>query len=145
MSKKPKPTKPELAVLKVMSELGHTTKAISRATGKDPKTIKKYLQSDVYLDPDLQHIIAEIKGREIEQLTLIDAKARTILNNYLDECLAGDREPNPISVTAILDRTFTQRRLLEDKSTSILGLAEVHKIISEIKVNDIDSEGFVKE
>lgn len=145
-----KPNKKELSQFKVMSGLGLTPNAIGVKTGRDPKTVRKWLKSDVYQDPEIQQMIDTIKGKELEQLTLIGGKARTILDKYLNDCLEGNKEPNPISVTAILDRTFQQKRLLENKSTDNLSIRDMEahlsnrlKELEEIEdslLHDIDSQ-----
>lgn len=128
---KAKPKKTELAQFKVLHDMGLAPNAIGKQTGRDPKTVRKWLQSDAYQDPELKQMIRVIKEKELEQLTLIGGKARTILDRYLDDCLEGNREPNPISVTAILDRTFQQRRLLEDKSTENLSVRDIYEQIED--------------
>ena len=108
-----KPSKSELAKMKVMSDLGHTPNAIGNKIGRDPKTVRKYLSTEAYNDPEIEAMVSLLKEHELKQLQLIGGMARAILVNYLTDCLEGRKEPNPISVTAVLDRTFQQKRLLE--------------------------------
>lgn len=134
-----KPKKSELARFRVLQELGHTPNAIGNITGRDPKTVRKWLQSEVYQDPELQKLIDIIKNKEVEQLTLITGKARAVLEQYLNDVLMGNKEPNPISVTAIMDRAFQQVRILEGKSTANISIhshvQEATKILNELKAS----------
>ena len=125
MSKAIKPTKKELARFKVMRDLGLTPNAIGARTGRDPKTVRKYLQSEVYNDPEIMRMVDIIKEKEVADLYLLGAKARYRLHELLDE---GDTKA--IETTAVMDRSFQQRRLLEDQSTDNVN---IHAIIAEIK------------
>ena len=121
------PTKKELAQFKAMNDLGLTPNAIAVRTDRDPKTIRKYLQSEVYQNnPELEGMVNLIKEREINDLYLIGAKARNRLNELFDE-----GKTKPIETVAIMDRTFQQRRLLECKSTD--NIMHVIDVIQEIK------------
>lgn len=112
---KERPKKSELARFKALEELGHTPNAIGKITGRDPKTVRKYLfmETEVFNDPAIKGLIERIKSKELDDLTLLSAKARKRLHELLDE---GNTKA--IETTAVLDRTFQQRRLLEEKSTS---------------------------
>jgi predicted transcriptional regulator len=112
MSRKVAPTKKELAQYKALNDLGLTPNAIAVRTGRDPKTIRKYLASEVYTDPDIMQMVNTIKEKEIADLYLIGAKARKRLHELLDE---GDTKT--IETVAVMDRSFQQRRLLEGQST----------------------------
>jgi hypothetical protein len=113
-----KPTKPELARFKVMADLGVTPNAIGKKVGRDPKTVRYYLQSPVYeTDPDLQEMVELIKARELNDLYLLGAKGRKRLHDLLDE-----GQTKMIETIALVDRTFQQRRLLEGGSTANVGL-----------------------
>lgn len=118
----PKPTKPDLANFKIMKEMGLTPNAIGKRTGYDPKTVRAYLASEVYSDPEIKQMIELIKGKELNDLHLIGGKARAVLNGYLDSVMRGDKEPNPVAIVAIQDRSFQQRRLLEGLSTENIGV-----------------------
>ena len=109
---KSKPTKPELAEIKVMSELGLSPNAIGKKIGKDPKTVRKYLNSDVYNYPDVRQLVSRIKEKELADLILLGAKGRIRLHEHLD-----GGKMRPIEVIAAIDRVFQQRRLLEGSST----------------------------
>ena len=124
--RKQSPDKKELAQFKAMSDLGLTANAIGVKTGRDPKTIRKYLQSDVYNDPAVMELVHLIKEKEINDLYLIGAKARHRINELLDE---GNTKP--IETVAIMDRTFQQRRILEGKSTE--NIFQLHADIAAIK------------
>ena len=121
-----KPTKKELAQFKVMNDMGLTPNAIAVRTERDPKTVRKYLQSEVYLDPDIMKMVDVIKEKEVGDLYLIGAKARKRLHELLDE---GNMKA--IETVATMDRSFQQRRLLEGKSTE--NLAQITATIAEIK------------
>ncbi len=113
-----KPTKPELARFKAMADLGVTPNAIGKRVGRDPKTVRSYLQSPVYeTDPDLQEMVELIKARELDDLYLLGAKGRKRLHDLLDE-----GKTKMIETIALVDRTFQQRRLLQGGSTANLGI-----------------------
>ena len=120
------PTKKELAQYKALSDMGLTPNAIAVRTKRDPKTIRKYLQSEVYNDPEISSMVDLIKEREINDLYLLGAKARNRLHELLDE---GNTKV--IETVAIQDRSFQQRRLLEGQSTE--NIAQIHSVIAEIK------------
>lgn len=119
------PTKTELARYKAMNDLGLTPNAIGVRAGRDPKTIRKYLQSDVYYDPEISKMVEVIKEKEIADLYLLGAKARHRLHELLDE-----GKTKTIETVALMDRSFQQRRLLEGQSTE--NIASVHRDVAEI-------------
>jgi len=125
------PTKKELAQFKVLNDLGLTPNAISKRIKRDPKTIKKYLTSDVYTDPEITAMVDLIKEREINDLYLIGAKSRKRIHELLDE---GNTKV--IETVAIMDRTFQQRRLLEGQST--VNVAQLHADIQALKAAQAD-------
>ncbi len=129
-----KPKKSELAKFKALHDIGLTPHAIGKRTGRDPKTIRKYLASEIYNDAEMQDLIEEIKQNELDDLFLLGAKARKRLHELLDE---GDTKA--IETTAIMDRTFQQRRLLEGQSTENIS---VHTIVERCqrKLDDLDRE-----
>lgn len=120
------PTKRELAQFKVLSDLGMTPNAIAVRTERDPKTVRYYLKSEVYNDPDISNMIELIKSREINDLYLLGAKARNRLHDLLDE---GNTKV--IETVAIQDRSFQQRRLLENQSTE--NIFSLHETIASVK------------
>jgi len=126
MPKTQKPTKTELARFKAMSDLGFTPHAIAQRTEREPKTVRKYLQSEVYDDPEIMRMVDIIKVKEINDLYIIGAKARKRLHELLDE---GDTKA--IETVAIMDRSFQQRRLLEGQSTE--HIFNVHADVMAIK------------
>lgn len=127
----PKPTKPDIARFKVMKDMGLTPNAIGKRTGYDGKTVRAYLSSEVYADPDIQQMIELIKGKELNDLHLIGGKARAVLNGYLDSVMRGEKEPNPVAIVAIQDRSFQQRRLLEGLSTENIGVKGLVEMFSK--------------
>lgn len=126
MSKAIKPTKTELARFKAMSDLGLTPNAIGKRSGRDPKTVRKYLQSEVYNDPEIMRMVEIIKEKEVTDLYLLGAKARNRLHELMDE-----GKTKTIETVALMDRSFQQRRLLEGQSTE--NIASLHDTIAEIK------------
>ena len=117
MSKARRPDKKELARFKVMADLGLTPHAIGKQTGRDPKTVRTYLQSPAYeTDADLADMVELIKERELADLYLLGAKGRKRLHDLVDE-----GKTRMIETIALVDRTFQQRRLLEGGSTANLG------------------------
>jgi hypothetical protein len=125
-----RPNKKELAKMKVMSDLGQSPSAIAKSLGRSHHTVIKYLRRADFSDPQVQNFIEKIKNCELAELHGIGGKARAILNDYLDGVLDGIREPQPIPITAILDRTFNQRRLLEGTSTQNIDL---HAMVAFVK------------
>jgi len=112
------PDKKELARFKAMADLGLTPNAIGKQVGRDPKTVRYYLQSPVYeTDPELQEMIELIKTRELEDLYLLGAKGRKRLHDLLDQ-----GKSKMIETIALVDRTFQQRRLLEGITTANVGI-----------------------
>jgi len=110
-----RPNKGELARMRVMSEMGVTPTAISKKIGRSHHTVKKYLDSDVFREPDIKAMVEKIKENEVQDLYLLGAKARYRLHQQLDD----DEKAIPaIPLVAIADRFFNQRRLLEGASTS---------------------------
>ncbi len=106
------PTKKELAQYKALNDLGLTANAIAVRANRDPKTVRKYLQSEVYNDPEILQMVDIIKQKEIQDLYLLGAKSRKRLHELLDE-----GETKAIETVAVMDRSFQQRRLLEGQST----------------------------
>jgi hypothetical protein len=128
MSRRPSANKQELAQIKVLSDSGITPHAIGKRINRDPKTIRRYLQLDVYLnDPELKEMIGAIKKAELDDLTLLNAKGRAHLHTLIDE---GNMKP--IETIALIDRTFQQRRLIEGQSTENISVAVVTREIEEI-------------
>jgi hypothetical protein len=127
------PTKKELAQYKAMNDMGLTPNAIAIRTNRDPKTVRKYLQSEVYDDPEIKRMIDVIKEKEVSDLYLLGAKARKRLHDLLDE---GNTKT--IETVALMDRSFQQRRLLEGQSTEniaqiLADVAEIRKLEAERK------------
>ncbi len=128
------PTKKELAQFKAMNDLGLTPNAIAVRTNRDPKTIRKYLQSEVYKDPEITQMVDLIKEREVNDLYLLGAKARKRLHELMDE---GNTKT--IETVALMDRSFQQRRLLEGQSTE--NIAQITASIAEIKRMEAEKKG----
>ena len=109
-----KPTKKELAKMKVMNESGISPTAIANQMGKGHGTIIKYLNSEVYNDPSIKKLVTKIRENETNDLYILGAKGRSRLHEMLDD----GKKLQMIPTIALVDRTFQQRRLLEGKSTS---------------------------
>ena len=107
-----RPSKTELANFRVMSEQGYSPNAIGKLAARDPKTIRKYLRSEIYNDPDLASLCEVIRAKESEDLLLIAAKCRARLHELIPQ------ETKVIPVVAAMDRSFQQVRLLEGKATN---------------------------
>jgi len=107
-----KPDKKELARMKAMSDLGVSPTAIAKKMEKSHNTILKYLRSEVFTDPDISQMVAQIKEKETADLYLIGGKARQRIHELLD-----GGKMRPIEAVATMDRAFQQRRLLEGQST----------------------------
>ncbi len=131
--KKTKTTKKEMARFKVMNDLGFSPHAIAKRTNRDPKTVRKYLQSDVYQDPDIQELVEIIREKELLDLNLLGAKGRHRLHEHLDE-----GKTKVIETVAIVDRTFQQRRLLEGQSTA--NIMNIHADLAAIKAQEQGSD-----
>jgi len=108
-----RPTKKQLAEMKIANELGVTPTAIARQMRKSHHTVIKYLQSDCYTDPSITKLVTKIRDNETNDLYVLGAKGRSRLHEMLDD---GEKL-QMIPTIALVDRTFQQRRLLEGKST----------------------------
>jgi len=120
------PTKKELAQYKALNDMGLTPNAIAVRAGRDPKTVRKYLQSEAYNDPEIMQMVDLIKKKEVNDLHLLGAKARKRLHELLDE-----GKTKTIETVALMDRSFQQRRLLEGQSTE--NITKVHANLAVIR------------
>ena len=121
---KPSPNKKELARMKALSDMGETPNAIGNKIGRHHSTVQKYLESEVFTDPDISKMVEQIKNKEIDDLYILGAKAKRNLH-----ALADGGKMRPIENIALLDRVFQQRRLVEGKSTQ--NVASLTRIIEE--------------
>jgi len=112
-----KPNKRELARMKALSDMGESNRSIARQLGKGHTTVKKYLNSDVFNDPDIDKMVERIKETETTDLYMLGVKARRNLH-----ILADAGKMRPIENIALMDRVFQQRRLLEGRSTMNVGI-----------------------
>ncbi len=112
-----KPNKKELARMKALSDMGESNRSIARQMGKGHTTVKKYLNSDVFNDPDIDKMVERIKETEATDLYMLGVKARRNLH-----VLADAGKMRPIENIALMDRVFQQRRLIEGRSTMNIGL-----------------------
>ncbi len=129
MARRSSPDKKELARMKAMVDLGVSPTAVARRLGRSHHTVLRYLRSEVYQDPEVQTLVQQVKERELQDLYLLGAKARDRLHDLLD---AGDVKP--IEATAIMDRAFQQRRLLEGGATQIINLQELKQIDAQVRI-----------
>ena len=124
-----KPTKRQLAEMKVMHELGMSPTNIANQMGKGHGTVIKYLQSDCYTDPGITKLVNKIRDNETNDLYVLGAKGRSRLHEMLDD---GEKL-QMIPTIALVDRTFQQRRLLEGKSTDNVS----HKLTHILESNEL--------
>ena len=121
--------------MKVLAELGETPTAIAKKIGKSHHTVIYYLKEkiEVFNDPIVKKLIEVIQQKEMSELFLIGEKARAVLSAYLDDCIEGTKQPNPIAIVAIQDRSFQQRRLLEGSATEIFDVSMIKELDKEIE------------
>ena len=131
---KTKPTRVELANWKVQEDMGLSGNAIAKQAGRDGKTVRKWLKSPVYEeDPKLNELVTLIREKETDDLLLLGAKARARLHELIPN------ETKLIPLIALVDRSFQQVRLLENKSTSNAShFGRVYCDAEKIKPNYID-------
>ena len=103
--------------MKALSDMGESNRSIARQMGKGHTTVKKYLNSDVFNDPDIDKMVERIKETEVADLYMLGVKARRNLH-----ILADAGKMRPIENIALMDRVFQQRRLLEGRSTMNVGI-----------------------
>jgi len=111
-------TKEEIALMNVMDDRGSPVSIIAEELDRNYTTVTRVLKNTKYLsDPKIQKMIATMQQDEAEDLALIGIKGRQRMHKLLD-----DEATNPIETTAMVDRVFQQRRLLEDKSTANISI-----------------------
>jgi predicted transcriptional regulator len=76
MKTKVTPTKREIAQYKALIDVGLTANAVAVRLERDPKTVRKYLRSDVYRDPEITAMVDKIKKKEIAYLYFLGSKSR---------------------------------------------------------------------
>ncbi len=103
--------------MKALSDMGESNRSIARQLGKGHTTVKRFLNSDVFNDPDIDKMVERIKETATTDLYLLGVKARRNLH-----VLADSGKMRPIENIALMDRVFQQRRLLEGKSSVNIGL-----------------------
>ena len=112
-----KPDKKQLAQMRILSDMGESNRSIARRMRKGHGTVKKYLNSDVFNDPDIDKMVERIKKTEVADLYMLGVKARRNLH-----VLADEGKMRPIENIALMDRVFQQRRLLEGRTTMNVGI-----------------------
>lgn len=75
-----------------------------------PNTVRKYLTSPMFTDDKFRALVEEYKQKEILDLTTLNIESRARLHDLVPVM-------TPIEAIALMDKSFTQRRLLEGKST----------------------------
>ncbi|MGH7783774.1 MAG: hypothetical protein ACREO5_08045 [Candidatus Binatia bacterium] len=109
-----KPDKKEIAEMVVLNDLGKSSRQIGAQTGHSPNTVLKYLRSGELLDnPKIKELVGKMREYEANNLMLLGGKAQARLHEKLDA-----NKMKPIELIALIDRSFTQRRLIEGKSTA---------------------------
>jgi hypothetical protein len=112
----------EAARMKALQKLGYTDYRISKIVGRSRVTIAKYLQSEIFTDPQFEKKVEQIKEKEMLDLYSLGGKARMHLHNMIEQ-----GSLTPLESIALMDRSFQQRRLLEGKSTE--NIASLTRII----------------
>jgi hypothetical protein len=116
-----RPDKKELARIKAMTDFGIRPTPIAKKIGRSHHMVIKYLNlPEIFEDSEVKELVETIKKKELDDLYLIGAKARKRLHEILD-----NEKPKPIEATAIMDRSFQQRRLLEGQSTQNIAYADI--------------------
>jgi predicted transcriptional regulator len=78
------PTKKEVAKMIVLDHMDETYKSIGRKLGRANHTVKKYLNSETYLkDSVVQELVAVLKQKEIDDLTLLGGKSICVIPKIL--------------------------------------------------------------
>jgi len=67
-------------------------------------------------------IVQKIKDAELNDLLLLNQKARSNLHKRFDE-----GSPNVIESTAVMDRTFNQTRLLQNQATQNIDIKSINQ------------------
>lgn len=125
---KPKPDKKELAKMKALHDLGASARRIGVELDRSHHTVIKYLNSDLLDDPVIRQMVEKIRDRELNDLTLLNYKARKRLHEMLD-----NDSMKPIEAVATMDRSFQQRQLLQGRATSIIDYAATSKKIADLE------------
>jgi hypothetical protein len=115
-------SKREVAQIVAMDQIGHGPYEIGALMGRAPNTIYKYLQSQMFTDPKFVAMVEEYKTHELVDLTAMNIEARARIRDLIPTM-------TPIEAIACMDKAFSQRRLLEGKSTE--NVFSLRKIISE--------------
>ena len=117
---KPSPDKRAIARMKVLKDLGTSDRGIGRKIGCSGHTVAKYLsRQDLLRDPEVLRLVESIKMTETADLYVLGEKARNRLHKLMDS-----GKTKVIETTAVMDRAFQQRRLLEGQSTSAISYEE---------------------
>lgn len=115
------PDKKELARIKAMSDLGIAPTAIAKKINRSHHMVIKYLRlPETFENSEVKQLVEAIKEKEVNDLYLLGAKARKRLHELLDE-----GKTKVIETTAVMDRSFQQRRLLEGQSTQNIAYADM--------------------
>jgi hypothetical protein len=108
-----KPTKQEIARMKVLADMGESNKSIARKLKRSHHTVKKYLQSREHLeDPETKELIRFVKDKAMSELSEIWSLA----SSRIRQLLKGGNS-KMIETIAAMDRSFQQLRLLQNEST----------------------------
>ena len=134
-----RPNKKEIAEMKVMTNLGESPTSIAKKMGKSHHTVQKYLDDlEIHQDPEVKKLIIIITEKELQDLKLLNMKARKNLHYRFDTS-----SPNVIESLATMDKSFQQIRLLENKSTQNININALLDRKKELE--KMLKEGAVKE
>lgn len=117
-----KPTKREQAQMLALKALDKSDYEIGAIMGRSPHTIKKYCESPLFTDPKFTAVIEEYKSKELLDLTAMNISVRARIHDLIPTM-------TPIEACAVMDKSFSQRRLLEGKSTE--NIFSLRKIIED--------------
>lgn len=105
-----RPTKREIVQMNALKQLGKSAYSIGLSLGRSHHTIQKYINAPFLTDPKYAAMVEDYKQKEILDLTTLNIKSRARLHDLVETM-------TPLEATALMDRAFQQRRLLEGKST----------------------------
>ena len=119
------PAKREQAQMQAMSELGHGTYEIGAMMQRSPNTVRKYISSPMFTDEKFKLLVEKYKEQELLDLTVLSIEARARLHDLVPTM-------TPIECIALMDKSFSQGRLVSGKSTE--NIFSLRKIISEAHI-----------
>lgn len=122
----------EVAMVHIQANNGLSERAIAKSVGFSRCAVRNILEN---VDPDPK-LVDQLVKREIGDLVQLGGLAR---NNLFNRFLNGS--PNVIESTAVMDRSFSQRRLLGGQSTQNVAIEAIatiqderNKVSEELKI-----------